>query len=267
MQYVFLSHDVDWRRQGPPLSHILARSDRFDRTTLENAGVVNPYYNIPTYIELEDKYHVRSTFFFRTLYENGNLVDYENDIRTLVEGGWEIGLQCDPSSISDIDDISLERTTLQTLTKSEIKGNRVHYLSFDKELPKKLKEIGFVYDSSLKKFKDSINKEDMGHYKLDRITEFPITLMDAYMFTYMKISEDQVINVVKNTLDFGRKFNREFNILTIAWHDNVLKMRGGRMYKSILEFLTTQEDVSICRGIDLVEMINSKNCQSQILPR
>ena len=30
MQYIFLSHDVDWRRQGPPPEHVLARKDRFD---------------------------------------------------------------------------------------------------------------------------------------------------------------------------------------------------------------------------------------------
>ena len=29
MQYIFLSHDVDWRRQGPPIEHVLARKDRF----------------------------------------------------------------------------------------------------------------------------------------------------------------------------------------------------------------------------------------------
>jgi hypothetical protein len=44
-----------------------------------------------------------------------------------------------------------------------------------------------------------------------------------------------------------------------VWHDNVLKMKGGRMYKEILEYLTSQDDVNIRRGIDLAKMINKNN--------
>ena len=35
MQYNFLSHDVDWRRQGPSVEHVLARKDRFDSKIFE----------------------------------------------------------------------------------------------------------------------------------------------------------------------------------------------------------------------------------------
>ena len=48
-----MSHDVDWRQQGPSREHILARRDRFDKNTLENLESKNPYYNIPYYIDLE----------------------------------------------------------------------------------------------------------------------------------------------------------------------------------------------------------------------
>ena len=83
MQYIFLSHDVDWRRQGPPIEHVLARRDRFDPEIFEKTKLESLYRNIPEYIELEEKYGIRSTFFFRTLYENGNVEDYEDDIQTL----------------------------------------------------------------------------------------------------------------------------------------------------------------------------------------
>ena len=72
MQYIFLSHDVDWRRQGPPVKHILERKDRFDSEIFTNTKPENLYRNIPEYMELEEKFGIRSTFFFRTLYENGN---------------------------------------------------------------------------------------------------------------------------------------------------------------------------------------------------
>jgi hypothetical protein len=33
-------------------------------------------------------------------------------------------------------------------------------------------------------------------------------------------------------------------------------MKGGRKYKQILEFLTSQDDVQIKRGVDLVKIFN-----------
>ena len=98
MQYIFLSHDVDWRRQGPPVEHVLERKDRFDSEIFANTEPENLYRNIPEYMELEERFGIRSTFFFRTLYEDGNVDDYEDDIQTLQEAGWEIGLHTDPES-------------------------------------------------------------------------------------------------------------------------------------------------------------------------
>lgn len=255
LQYIFLSHDVDWRRQGAPLEHIYARKERFEKEILENAKIKNPYYNIKNYMEIEERFNVKSTFFFRTIYENGDYRDYEEDISSLIKGNWEVGLHSDPSSINDIKKIYDEKIKLESLTKTTLKANRVHYLGFNKELPSKLQKLGFVYDSSIRTSKDLIDKNEMGYYKIDKLIEFPITLMDAYMFTYMKIKEEQIVPTFKNTLDYGRKLNSDFNIITVIWHDNVLQMNGGRMFTKILEYLTSQGDVKICRGIDLAEMI------------
>lgn len=81
--------------------------------------------------------------------------------------------------------------------------------------------------------------------------------MDAYLFTYMKIEESGIIDTFKKTLNLCREINSKFNIMTINWHDNVLQMKGGRMYEKIIEFLTSQEDVKIVRGIDLAEIVNN----------
>ena len=112
MQYIFLSHDVDWRRQGPPIEHVLARKDRFDPEIFEKTEPENLYRNIPEYIELEEKFGIRSTFFFRTFYEDGNVDDYEDDILTLQDGGWEIGLHTDPQSVNAV---SYTHLTLPTI--------------------------------------------------------------------------------------------------------------------------------------------------------
>ena len=265
MQYIFLSHDVDWRRQGPPLEHILERKDRFDSEIFEKTKPEDLYRNIPQYMELEEKFGIRSTFFFRTVYENGDVIDYEDDIKQLQESNWEIGLHTDPSSIDDIEKIRLEKEKLESITKKPIFGNRVHFLNYNSELLNKLEKLGFSYDSSLRHSKDRIDEKEMRYFKnLDlgqKIFEFPITLMDAYLFTYMKIKEDKIISEFEKTLEFSRNLwhdrgEHDHGVITVIWHDNVLKMRGGRMYKQILEFLTSQDDVKILRGIDLVKILN-----------
>jgi hypothetical protein len=99
----------------------------------------------------------------------------------------------------------------------------------------------------------------MGYRQINKIIEFPVTLMDAYLFTYMKIKEEKIIETVEKTLNSCRKLNLEFNVMTILWHDNVLKMKGGRMYSKILEFLSSQDDVKLFTGIDLATFLKRKN--------
>ena len=255
MQYIFLSHDVDWRRQGPPIEHVLARRDRFDPEIFEKTKLESLYRNIPEYIELEEKYGIRSTFFFRTLYENGNVEDYEDDIQTLQKGNWEVALHTDPKSVDSIEKIKQEKEKLESLTKKPIIGNRVHFLNYNSDLPLKLKQLGFLYDSSLRHSKDRIDEKEMGYSKIDGLIEFPVTLMDAYLFTHMKIEEKKIVSEFQKALDIGRNLSEE-NIISVIWHDNVLKMKGGRVYKEILEFLTSQEDVKIFSGNELVKILD-----------
>lgn len=265
-QFVFLSHDVDWRRQGPPIEHVLARKDRFDPQALRLAQEKgeNLYYNMPRIMELEERLGIRSTFFFRTMYEGGDCADYEDDIRSLLKGGWEIGLHTDPSSVGDVDKIRAEKTMLESLARTEMRANRVHYMKFDPGLPGRLAELGFVYDSSTKGVRDSVTaQQDMGCRFLGKIVEFPITLMDAYMFTYMKVPEEKVLDTFESMLAAGRSANSEFNIISVLWHDNVIRMKGGRMYQKVLEYLASQNDVRVMRGIDLAEMVLERQKQKE----
>ena len=181
MQYIFLSHDVDWRRQGPPIEHILERKDRFDKEIFDRIKPEELYRNIPEYMKIEERFGVHSTFFFRTIYENGNINEYEDDIKQLQKAGWEIGLHTDPSSIYDLEKIQHEKEKLELLTRKPIIGNRVHFLNYDSKLPNKLEKLGFLYDSSLRHSKDQIDEKEIGYSKIDGIFEFPVTLMDAYL--------------------------------------------------------------------------------------
>lgn len=259
MPLVFLSHDVDWDFNGPPIEHILKIKNRFDPKLFHTTPTNELYRNFSEYMEIEDKFNTKSTFFFRTQYENGTYLDYSDDIKKLNDEGWEIGLHTDPSSVNDIWKIKIEKEKLEKILGSKIYGNRVHYLSNDKQLLSKLSELNFLYDSSFRKTKNSITSVDMGYTELHQIIEFPVTLMDAYLFTYMKISENKILEIVENTLNSCRNLNSKFNVMTILWHDNVLKMKGGRMYEKILEFLSSQDDVKFFNGVDLANFLKKSS--------
>ena len=247
-RYVFLSHDVDWKFSGPSKKHILERRDRFDKSVLDNLDIVNPYNNFNQIMTIEEKYGCHSTFFFRTKYEDGDFREYENQICELEQGGWEIGLHLDPSSIYDISNITKEYDDLSSITKNKILGNRVHYLNYDDSLLPKLKKLGLKYDSSLKFSKSKLVDADFGFYRKD-ILQFPVTIMDAYLFTYMGITE-------KNILSFFEQVIKKDTLFTIVWHDNVLRMKGGRMYADVIKYLHSN-DVVFCTGNEICDLIEN----------
>jgi peptidoglycan/xylan/chitin deacetylase (PgdA/CDA1 family) len=138
MQYIFLSHDVDWRKQGPNAEHIFLRKDRFDPELFKKTPVEKMYYNFPEFMEIEEKFNTKSTFFFRTIYENGNIFDYENEIKLLNKGGWEIGLHSDPLSVDNIEKIRKEKNIIEEISNTKVVGNRVHFLKTNEQLQEKL---------------------------------------------------------------------------------------------------------------------------------
>ena len=208
---------------------------------------------------LEEKVGIRSTFFFRTYYENGNYLDYEDEIKSLIEGKWEIGLHMDGQSIKNLDLIKKEKSNLEILTKKPIYGDRVHYLNFDNKLLSKLVQAGFNYDSTMKKYKDRTSIDDMNYGKINGIIEFPITIMDTYLFTYMGVTEKNILDIFKEAISTAMSTDnsKDIKIITLLWHDNVIKMIGGRKYKDIIEFLVSENNIEIKRGIDLVKIVDN----------
>src|SRR5581483_2710681 len=242
---VIMTHDVDWPIKGPGRDHILRRKDRFDEQILIRIAKdesYNPYYGVQELMELEEKYGTRSTFFFRPIYDDCSPVDqYRQAMRELLSKKWEVGVHINDAEL--LGSIEREKQAVEHTAEVSIQGSRVHYLKIRHEDLFLLEKAGLKYDSSIIFSKDSLDKRNTGYLIKGHLVVFPITVMDAYLFTYMHIPEERIVEQIDKSL----KLASDSGFMTILWHDNVLKMKGGWMYSKILEFLASQDNVEIVR--------------------
>lgn len=266
--FVFLSHDVDWGKEGAPKSHILERKDRFDEATLNNLDEKNPYQNIPEILDIEEDYGVRSTFFFRACTDSRhrpppyNLEDYKSDIQSMISGGWEVGLHSDFLSHDNVERLRQEKRWLEDISRVSILGNRTHNMmgeDLHASLLGNLKMLGFRYDSSVKYNRDYITQRDFGFFVDEGLTVFPITLMDALIFPNI-VTEMDVVKTVKQAIDVCERLPSK-RVMTIVWHNCSLKMKFGRKYRDVLEYLVSRRNVLVKKGMELSGMIDNVEIQ------
>ncbi len=262
--FVLLSHDVDWGKDGAPIPHILARKERFDESVLKNLDKVNPYQNISEILEIEDNFGLKSTFFFRTYVKDSNhppppydLNEYKSDIRSMLSKGWEVGLHSDFISHDSLERLEKEKKELERVAVIKIFGNRVHYTLKQSILFRNLKQLGFKYDSSVKHQRERISQKDFGYFLEEELIIFPITIMDSLIFTYNVKTEADVLKIIRHAIDTCEKMSRKDKIVTLIWHDCSLKMKYGRKYSEVLEYLVSRNNISVKRGMDLVNMIEN----------
>ena len=251
-----MSHDVCWSRYGPGAEHALAKRDLFTPDVIERIlrEGFNPFYNIPDIMDIEDRHGVRSTFFFRPVYDDAVSVwCYEDVIRDLVNGGWEIAVCL--NNASSLDRIIKEKRMIERVSRSSVVGCRVHDLRIDVDDYWRLYLAGLRYDSSLKMFRDSINTSDMGFRWISNMLVFPVTIADVHMINYMDVTEDRISSVVRSAINEALRHNK--SVITILWHDSSLKMIGGRMYGRVLEELASMDNIRLVRGLDLLRLIES----------
>lgn len=215
-----------------------------------------PYYCFDKIIDLEDKYNVRSTFFFLqeslrfNIFSKNNweksLGKYkfsDNNIKSIIKildnNGWEIGLHGSYNSYKDVELLKFEKHALESILGRNIKGIRQHYLNLD--IPKTWvyqKEAGFVYDSSLGlKNEVGFPKKIYKPYvdSISGIKIIPITIMDGYLFNLYNNYDEMWSSCIK-IID---EAERNEAVLNILWHQRVFHNADFpfyvNLYKKIIE--------------------------------
>lgn len=251
---VIVTHDVDWPRKGPGISHIISRRARFDPKIISKVITegFNPYYGVPTIAEIEEQFGVKSTFFFRPTYDDESRVDeYEDTIRALIKNGWEVGLHA--NNTSTVEAVMSEKNLLERIAGGQISGSRVHCLRVSPDTFRNLAEAKIKYDSSITFNKESIDPRNSGFVFRSRLVVFPITFMDTYLFTYMGLTEKTITKFILKTMQ--ALFSSGVQIMTLLWHDNSIMMEGGRIYSNLIKHLRAQMDVTFLKGIEAFELV------------
>jgi peptidoglycan/xylan/chitin deacetylase (PgdA/CDA1 family) len=201
-------------------------------------------------MEIEEKHGVKSTFFFRPTYDDGTSIDaYKEIMKDLVKNRWEIGVHINDANT--LNSIRMEKNAVENIIGTTIYGSRVHYLNIKLDDLSLIEEAGLRYDSSITFNKNAIDIKNTGYFNVGKLVVFPITIMDAYLFTYMHIPEKRIIEVIDKAVNLAI----EKGFMTMLWHDSSLKMKGGRMYPSVLQFLRSKDNLEIVRGIDAYNFV------------
>ena len=232
--YICLTHDVDTVFRS--IREVFARRNRFSKIGILKHlfRIDNLYNNIYKICEIEDTYKLRSTFFIPV-----NLFPLErisNEIKYLREGGWEIGFH---SVIENIQPFSIIKMSLEFLEEEfslKIYGVRSHYLRVSSDVIRMYLKLGLIYDSSYRV--ESL--ETNGVLKLpEGLWEFPIAIMDADVFGRLMLSEEKAWKYI--TAKIEKLIKNGYKVITILFHQESFRMKGGRLYSKLLDWLWERE--------------------------
>jgi hypothetical protein len=236
-----LTHDVD--NISRPMGHIISVRDRFSSSDflLARLGLRSLYNNLSYLSSIEDKRGLRSSLYL--LSSNYDLSRISGALRRLQAKGWDIGLHGDFGTHDSAEKMAASVAKFRSGTGLDPRGLREHYLQFDYSVSWGIMDgQGFDYDSTVG------NRDHLGFriglctpfhppgedWKPMRILEIPLVLMDTTLWGYLKRSEEEGF---QDFLGLKDKVARVEGLFTILWHQEALRMRGGRIYPSLLDAL------------------------------
>ena len=223
-----LSHDADSIKK--PFRHIWRVRKRFTRRQLlaHALGLKNLYDNFSDIMALEESLGVRSTFFIPVVLFD--LSEIEDTLKELVRGGWEIGLHFVVEPYQRAALVEMERDWLEQLVGTRLLGVRTHNLAIDEGLMAIYARRGFLYDSSYRM--EEVGRSTPYEHEAG-LVEVPIGVMDADLFGRLRLSEEKAVRYVEHKMT--RAAERGERAFAVLFHQESFSMRGGRIYKRLLE--------------------------------
>jgi peptidoglycan/xylan/chitin deacetylase (PgdA/CDA1 family) len=203
------------------------------------------YNNIDLITDLEAKEGLRSSFYF--LSKNYDLSALAGTARRLAGSGWEVGLHGDFGTHDSAEAMEDAVERLSSAFGSRPVGLREHYLQFDYGKTWEIAQsAGFIYDSTVGN-RDRLGfrlglctpfrPPDSGWGQM-KVVELPLVLMDTTLWGYLGRSEADGEKDFLRLLDQVSKVN---GLMTLLWHQESVRMKGGRIYPRLLAALAGQD--------------------------
>jgi peptidoglycan/xylan/chitin deacetylase (PgdA/CDA1 family) len=247
---VCLTHDVDrTRKTYQYITHDI-RNHRYGNLKTFFSGK-SPYWMFDTIMETEEKYGVRSTFFFlnETIRFKPfspsnwklslgryrvNEPEVSSMIRELDAGGWEIGVHGSYNSYKDLSLLKTEKAVLEDVLGKPIAGIRQHYLNLNiPETWKIQREAGFRYDASFG-LKNAIGfRDNRYHPYTDPESDMfiiPLAIMECYLFS---TSRNDPVTIWNNTLKIIDLADKHNGVLCILWHPHMFNEDDFQGYAGV----------------------------------
>lgn len=259
---VCLSHDVDNIER--PLEHVLKVKERFEKADFDKAmkGRLSLYNNIKLISKNEGDHGLRSTFYL--LSANYPLAGLRETARILGSRGWEFGLHGDFGTHDSEQEMKKAVERFTDGLGSQPRGVREHYLRFDYGSSWRIMEAsGFDYDTTLGN-SDSLgfklglatpfHPPDLG-WKPMRLLELPLSLMDTTIWGYLKKGEEEGFAEVFRSMQMVEEVE---GLFTLLWHQEAVRMKGGRVYWRILRELSKRKDIFIATSLEIARWWRSR---------
>lgn len=252
---ICLTHDIDtvykpFHSKGFEILSALKNGDftRAGHIVPQLRSKKYPEWNFNEITALEESYGARSSFYFLALEEGDRdyayeIEDLEQEMCTLLDGGWEIGLHGGCEAYRDLEQLQREKRRLERILNQTVSGYRNHFLKF--RVPdtwELLERAGFRYDTTLG-YPDCVGfRNGMCHpfrpFNINtnremEIVEIPLAIMDQTMFFYMQLNMEQAWTQTERLLDTVRQHN---GVITILWHNTLMSGTSLQFYRKILEY-------------------------------
>jgi len=238
------------------------------RAMIGRASTPDPLHCYERWLEVEEKFGARSTFFFwpgwkavgkhhpsDCLYDMTDRVVFDGQrctvaemIREIDRRGWEIGLHPSWYSFDDAEEMKRQKVALEAVLGKDLVSVRQHYLHYDiRVTPRVQSEAGLKYDSTIG-FNDNVGFRfgtcypwrlyDLHEEKELPIVEIPLIIQDGAMLNPikgMRLDEETAFQYVQQITD---AVERVGGVLTLLWHPNaVINPPWWRVYLRSIEYL------------------------------
>ena len=243
---VCLTHDIDLLKPNSlrnlrfpgPLKSLLRRASRKFRAA----------WGFDKIMDLEQSFGAKSTFFFMAIGNgeqdfNYNVSELEDEIRAIVQRGWEVGLHGGHEASVDLGRMMAEKTRLEKVTGRSVLSYRNHYMKLKIPMSwRNLAAAGFRTDSTLG-YADTVGfRNGMCHpfmpFDLEskstiNLIELPLAVMDTTLYSYMGLDSTKAWEVIKPLIEQVEQLN---GVFTLLWHNTYMLGDKLELYRKILEY-------------------------------